>query len=1537
MKKYKVTSIPLPKAKDGVPGPTIFPERPLNANEAYTPEYFNSLYNTSYTSDAFDDPKDFMNAMRNPQTGEFVTNCPEGYEYYKGECIPRENAQELMDEHLLEWKEDDYQQRSLDAMQFNNKMSDLSDKSQQQKIDVWLNIFKRSSKSQRIHPLDTYSKETMNRLVPAVDKDGNIITDENGNQLTETILDQVKKTHYVEKVHNKYNVYPLEAMQSKIWHNGFNENQFKNYWGLDPKQVKEQLGTLIDKSANTYSATMRSKIYTRALEQGESIEDVIKDLRPGLGVQENMQTKFEPDLSRVVQEGYDDLVGSVLKGYDEEQAKKIKYDLEKQFDFSNVSGWSKVKDQDLSVWKIANDVDKKYSNWWIGQGKDQEEKNLRANIVKKAQSTIATPPDSGIFSLQDGESSLPDISDEKYNQHQGYDAFSGMDEYIKTTQQNLYAKQSSDARKLSNQAAAMSALNEATGMGEALQAYMTDHAGGAKNIREIIEKAYNNKNITEGDKAYMLGQLVKDVENIEKGEDPKFEFKLKDGTHLFDLGRENATTNDMFDGDYSYNDEMEALYTPGAYQDHLWDLQDPSKTLRSSNHAFQEASLGSKIWDVMSNPADALMYALDDRKEMWGTDGMSYNEKKEFERTHAYERQDGTFKFADMNTAKWTDHLNPITLAPFLLSGINPFHIADELSRTPTLDRGIDLGYDFAMDMATLVSGGGSKVLQGANTLNKINKIKKTLSLAKGPGGLNKLLGKTAPIINTPKTSGISQAWNKYQNFWQGLGDFGTYAMSGTAPTRYAANWIGNSMKYGMVPYVAESLKPDGYIHQGLKDISNYDFGSAANNLFAGHFALPLAGGQALRGIRGLKNFNFNNMLPGRFTTNTGKKFGSEPLLKKGMFNNELDPNIFHENIAPYYTKKDYKNLVKELHPDVIKFRDPSLKDWQAKEKWDLMSFMNQTGAGSKNTSNSILFNEAGTPGLVEYPYGINTKFGKFEFGKPQFQTKKNLWELTNTKKEKYKKGGKVLPKARIGLGGTGVRTSSGWPSLNQKTPSWIKPTSPLDINNVAGLTNSIRKVIPGLGENMNILDFLGPEVSPEIAEAVAANLEKPHFPNQFHSTSNLGNFANQKNVSVDQLKGAIYKEALGPTMKWPLLEKGIISKYNFMPESLPFSELQEITNNSLVDLSSWYNLRGYEDGLFKRELPSLGFENLGNTYKDYNEMMGLTGATYEEGYGPENLKQTVFTGLGLGSKQHRNPEETLFHTRSYVDPDTPDTTNLMEWQADPFQGQYHIWNNSKKYLKGATKQLEALRNLTAEEWQNDFKLHSTTDRDYLKHHDLYSVSKEGEVNPKTKSWQDWKELKIKESEWDVQRLEGDILNATGRNKEQKQILEKNWQSMALQKSFELAANNGHTKVRLPTAETTIKIQGYEKVQQASGDNTIDWSNQNWGENLTNNTEGNTGLGIDEAMDYKKSHKTIIKKYSEKAISKLLLKSFNITKDQIKLKTDRNGNTWYEVEIPKTFLEGKAQIIHQDGGIVMDLNESQISNYAENGWIIEDV
>ena len=23
-------------------------------------------------------------------------------------------------------------------------------------------------------------------------------------------------------------MYPLEAMQSKIWHNGFNENQFKN-------------------------------------------------------------------------------------------------------------------------------------------------------------------------------------------------------------------------------------------------------------------------------------------------------------------------------------------------------------------------------------------------------------------------------------------------------------------------------------------------------------------------------------------------------------------------------------------------------------------------------------------------------------------------------------------------------------------------------------------------------------------------------------------------------------------------------------------------------------------------------------------------------------------------------------------------------------------------------------------------------------------------------------------------------------------------------------------------------------------------------------------------------------------------------------------------------------------------------------------------------------------------------------------------------------------------------------------------------------
>jgi hypothetical protein len=90
-------------------------------------------------------------------------------------------------------------------------------------------------------------------------------------------------------------------------------------------------------------------------------------------------------------------------------------------------------------------------------------------------------------------------------------------------------------------------------------------------------------------------------------------------------------------------------------------------------------------------------------------------------------------------------------------------------------------------------------------------------------------------------------------------------------------------------------------------------------------------------------------------------------------------------------------------------------------------------------------------------------------------------------------------------------------------------------------------------------------------------------YPNQFMTTSNLGKFAGSTgNINLDQLKSAIGKESMGLTHKWPILEKQLITEFGDMPTSLPFSEIQRLTNQAIVPYTMSLNPQGnYNYGIW--------------------------------------------------------------------------------------------------------------------------------------------------------------------------------------------------------------------------------------------------------------------------------------------------------------------------------------------------------------------
>ena len=175
---------------------------------------------------------------------------------------------------------------------------------------------------------------------------------------------------------------------------------------------------------------------------------------------------------------------------------------------------------------------------------------------------------------------------------------------------------------------------------------------------------------------------------------------------------------------------------------------------------------------------------------------------------------------------------------------------------------------------------------------------------------------------------------------------------------------------------------------------------------------------------------------------------------------------------------------------------------------------------------------------------------------------------------------------------------------------------------------------------------------------------------------------------------------------------------------------------------------------------------------------------------------------------------------------------------------------------------------------------------------------------------------------------------------EQAKYLHDNYLQRQIQENLRYAAENGQTKMRYPTSETAAKIEGYQKtaLPRPTRYQEIELRDQldkMWKEYYDANEAelrnipylelesiGRKNIpkysemldkydqlrSIPTKYDYAPEHQTILKKYT--GFPKLFQKLYK--GQNVRTVSDTKGNTWYEVDVPKDYLNQEWQ--YKQGG-----------------------
>ena len=300
--------------------------------------------------------------------------------------------------------------------------------------------------------------------------------------------------------------------------------------------------------------------------------------------------------------------------------------------------------------------------------------------------------------------------------------------------------------------------------------------------------------------------------------------------------------------------------------------------------------------------------------------------------------------------------------------------------------------------------------------------------------------------------------------------------------------------------------------------------------------------------------------------------------------------------------------------------------------------------------------------------------------------------------------------------------------------------------------------------------------------------------------------------------------------------------------------------------------------------------------YADY----GLDRIGYSARMSPENISFNPQTGqyeskavklgtftfqslrIPVGNAKHYS-SNTLGHTRTFTNPEEPDVLNVLETQSDWAQ---RAWSRSSydKMSKAAPHRLEQLRKIIAQQ----------------KERGIPSESTEARIPLQTQ----FRDI----PSWHIQ------------------YLQQNYLPKQLQENMLYASKNGYSRMRYPTRDTAIKVEGYEptllfgnvekeqyalklqekigqlEMQLMQGTNPIQY--RKLAQELSKaKQEYNTLKQQSTQQVYSPQEETILRKYD--SFPKMFGKIFKDQKPQIV--KDSKGNSWFEFAIPKNLQTAELQ------------------------------
>ena len=222
--------------------------------------------------------------------------CPPGKYEYNGECLT-ETEYIAASNAEMNKEQADYDTKNLARkIDFVKDINDIRSKTNEERArweadntNRYLETFAKSKKQDKIEP---YKKFPETEVTPELEA-------------------EFKNNFLVHKKDGFVELFPKNIVQDRIITNGFQADQFKNYWGLDPEQVKEQLGDLMGVAKANYEEEVTKNILTKAIEQGKPVDQVIKGLSPKLGKQSNLKATFEKPTNKIINDAFSELYNNI--------------------------------------------------------------------------------------------------------------------------------------------------------------------------------------------------------------------------------------------------------------------------------------------------------------------------------------------------------------------------------------------------------------------------------------------------------------------------------------------------------------------------------------------------------------------------------------------------------------------------------------------------------------------------------------------------------------------------------------------------------------------------------------------------------------------------------------------------------------------------------------------------------------------------------------------------------------------------------------------------------------------------------------------------------------------------------------------------------------------------------------------------------------------------------------------------------------------------------------------------------------------------